>query len=280
MPVLLAEIDGFLRKDLTMSLSTQMDTENENKATESEVKEAEAAENAAECKEEGDAAAPKKEEGVIMPFKYAEDEHYYIESLGKIKRKPFYSFVKRMFDFFASLIALLLLALPMLIVAIAIKIDSKGPVFYSQERLGLNGKKIKVVKFRTMVADAEKAGAQWSQGKSDSRITRFGSFLRKTRIDELPQLFGCLTGSMSLIGPRPEREVFYNKFEEHVHGFSERLKVKPGLTGLAQVSGGYDLRPEEKVLLDVEYIKKRSLWLDIKILFKTVGVIFSHKGAK
>ena len=83
-----------------------------------------------------------------------------------------------------------------------------------------------------------------------------------------------------MIGPRPEREIFYNKFEEHVHGFSERLKVKPGLTGLAQVNGGYDLRPEEKVAYDVEYIKNRSLWLEIKILFKTIGVIFAGEGAK
>ena len=237
-------------------------------------------ENKNDLQQETLAQSQGKKEDVIMPFTYGEDEHYYVESLGKIKKKPFYSLIKRLFDFFSSLIALTLLAVPMLVVAIVIKCTSKGPVFYAQERLGLRGKKIKVVKFRTMVADAEKAGAQWSQGNNDSRITRVGAFLRKTRIDELPQLFGCLIGTMSLIGPRPEREVFYNKFEEHVHGFSERLKVKPGLTGLAQVSGGYDLRPEEKVQFDIEYIKKRSLWLEIKILFKTVGVIFSHKGAK
>ena len=253
-----------LRKDILIMMTQ---TEHEDKVKET------LPESNAVGKEE-------KKDDVIMPFEYADDEHYYVESLGKIKRKPFYSLVKRLFDFFASFFALTLLAVPMLIVAIVIKCTSKGPVFYSQERLGLNGKKFKVVKFRTMVADAEKAGAQWSQGNNDSRITRVGAFLRKTRIDELPQLFGCLIGTMSLIGPRPEREVFYNKFEEHVHGFSERLKVKPGLTGLAQVSGGYDLRPEEKVQFDIEYIKKRSLWLEVKILFKTVGVIFSHNGAK
>jgi lipopolysaccharide/colanic/teichoic acid biosynthesis glycosyltransferase len=168
----------------------------------------------------------------------------------------------------------------MLIIAIAIKCSSKGPVFYSQERLGLKGKRFMLVKFRTMVADAEKAGAQWSQGDNDSRITKVGSILRKTRLDELPQLWACLKGDLSLVGPRPEREVFYNKFEEHVHGFSERLKVRPGLTGLAQVSGGYDLRPEEKVIHDVEYIKNRSLRLELKILFKTVKVVFTHDGAK
>ena len=220
--------------------------------------------------------APK----VILPYDYEADEHYYIEDLGKIKKKPFYSFVKRAFDLVACSLALILLALPMLIVAIAIKCTSPGPVFYKQERLGLNGKRFMLVKFRSMVNDAEKNGAKWSDGDNDSRITKVGSFIRKTRIDELPQLWLCVTGKLSLIGPRPEREVFYDAFEEHVHGFRERLKVKPGITGLAQVSGGYDLRPEEKVLLDVEYIKKRSLGLELKILFKTVGVVFSHKGAK
>jgi lipopolysaccharide/colanic/teichoic acid biosynthesis glycosyltransferase len=221
-----------------------------------------------------------KTDDVVMPFEYAEDEHYYVDDLGTIKKKPFYSFMKRAFDIFVSIFGLIFCALPMLIIAIAIKCSSKGPVFYAQERLGLNGKKFMLVKFRTMVADAEKQGAQWSQGDSDSRITKVGSILRKTRLDELPQLWTCFTGKLSLIGPRPEREIFYNKFEEHVHGFSERLKVKPGLTGLAQVSGGYDLRPEEKVVHDIEYIKNRSIGLEIKILFKTVKVIFTHDGAK
>ena len=234
--------------------------------------------NAEQVKEE--TAEQTAAEDVVMPCVYGEDEHYYVEQLGTLKKKPIYAFVKRCFDFFASFFALLLLALPMLIIAIAVKCSSPGKVFYAQDRLGKNGKKIKVVKFRTMVSDAEKDGAQWSQGDKDPRITKIGSFLRKTRMDELPQLFGCLIGTLSLVGPRPERGVFYDKFEEHVHGFSERLKVKPGLTGLAQVSGGYDLRPEEKVIYDVEYIKKRSLWLDIKILFRTVGVIFNHSGAK
>ena len=220
------------------------------------------------------------EKAVIMPFSYRDDEHYYVEDLGKIKKKPFYSFVKRSFDIVVSFLGLIVMALPMLVIAIAIKTTSKGPVFYSQERLGLNGKKFMLTKFRTMRADAEKNGAQWSDGDKDDRITKVGSFLRKTRLDEIPQLWACFVGTLSIIGPRPEREVFYNEFEKHVHGFSERLKVKPGLTGLAQVNGGYDLRPEEKVKFDVEYIKTRSLWLEIKILFKTVVVVFTHDGAK
>ena len=216
----------------------------------------------------------------VMPFEYAPDEVHQIENIGEVKPKLFYSFVKRTFDIFASLFGLLLMALPMVAIAIAIKCDSKGKVFYSQERLGLNGKKFMLVKFRSMREDAEKDGAKWSNGDKDDRITKVGRFLRKTRLDELPQLWACLIGTLSLIGPRPEREVFYNEFEKHVPGFSQRLLVKPGLTGLAQVSGGYNLRPEEKVVYDLEYIKNRSIWLDIKILFKTVKVVFSHDGAK
>lgn len=222
----------------------------------------------------------KKPEKIILPYEYKEDEHYFVEDVGEIASKPFYSFVKRAFDIVACSFALLICLVPMLIVALVIKLTSKGPVFYSQDRLGLNGKTIKVVKFRSMVADAEKDGAKWSDGDSDSRITKVGAFLRKTRIDELPQLWSCVIGDMSLIGPRPERAIFYDAFEEHVHGFKQRLKVKPGITGLAQISGGYDLRPEEKIVYDIEYIKNRSLMMEIKILFKTVAVIFSHEGAK
>lgn len=137
-----------------------------------------------------------------------------------------------------------------------------------------------IIKFRSMYDDAENNGAQWSDGENDERITPFGKFLRLTRMDELPQFAQILTGKMSLVGPRPERECFYEKFETYIHGFSERLKVKPGLTGLAQVSGGYDLRPEEKVVYDIEYIKKRSLWLDLKCILLTVRIIFSHNGAR
>lgn len=221
----------------------------------------------------------KANEEVIMPFEDTQQE-YYIEDLGKIKRKLFYSFFKRFFDFILSLVAIIILFIPMIIVGILVKITSKGPILYKQDRLGKNGKPFKLVKFRSMRVDAEANGAQWSQGDNDPRITKFGRIMRKTRIDELPQLFTILTGKMSIVGPRPEREVFYNEFEKYIHGFNQRLKVKPGLTGLAQVSGGYDLKPEEKIVYDIEYIKKRSLWLDFKIIIKTVVVVFTHKGAK
>lgn len=215
---------------------------------------------------------------VILPFE--KKGEFFVEQLGEIERKPVYDFVKRVFDVVASAIALLILFIPMVIIGVIIKLNSEGTVLYSQERLGFRGKKIKIIKFRTMYSDAEENGAKWSEGEDDERIFPFGKLLRKTRLDELPQLWNILKGDMSIVGPRPERECFHNEFETYIHGFSERLKVKPGLTGYAQINGGYDLRPEEKVLYDVEYIKNRSLWLDFKIIFGTVKVVFTHDGAK
>ncbi len=219
-----------------------------------------------------------KECAVILP--YENSEEYYIEDLGEIEKKPVYAFAKRAIDIVVSFIFSLLLVVPMLVIALLVKVTSKGSVFYHQERLGLNGKKIDVLKFRTMKMDAEEEGIRWSAGKEDPRITGFGRVLRNTHLDELPQLWCILTGKMTLVGPRPEREVYYNEFERYIHGFHERLKVKPGLTGLAQVKGGYFLKPEEKIAYDVEYIKTRSLWLDTKIIFKTVCVVFRREGVK
>ena len=215
---------------------------------------------------------------VVLPFE--KKGEYFVESVGEIPKKPLYSFIKRTFDIFVSLIALIVLAIPMLIIAAMIKIKSPGPVFYKQERLGYRGVKVNIIKFRTMNLDAEVAGAQWSQGDDDPRIFPLGRILRKFRLDELPQFWNILKGNLSLVGPRPEREIFYDEFETYVHGFHERLKVKPGLTGLAQVNGGYDLKPEEKIVWDIEYIKHRGLLMDLKILFKTVAVVFDHEGAK
>ena len=165
-------------------------------------------------------------------------------------------------------------------IAVVVKVTSPGPVLFRQRRVGLNGRQFTILKFRSMCADAEKAGAKWSDGDNDARITPIGHVLRKFRLDELPQLLCILAGTMSLVGPRPELDVFYREFEKHVHGFSERLRVKLGLTGWAQINGGYDLAPQEKVKKDIEYIRNRSAWLDIKIIIKTVGIVFSHDGAK
>ncbi len=223
------------------------------------------------------------EENVMVIMPYEANEEFFVEDLGEIDKKPVYSFFKRAFDIVFSIIALVVLALPMAVIAILVKFSNKssgGTIFYHQERLGLNGAKIDVIKFRTMHMDAEANGAQWSNGDDDPRITPFGRVLRKTRLDELPQFWCILKGEMTLVGPRPEREIFYDQFDKYIHGFRERLKVKPGLTGHAQVCGGYYLKPEEKIVYDVEYIKKRSLWLDFKIILKTAKVIFKHEGAK
>lgn len=225
-------------------------------------------------------AAPAQVTTLVMPYDYAENEHYYVPTVGKVQKKPLYSFLKRAFDLLVSMVAIILLSVFMLIIAIVVKVTSPGPVLYKQERLGLNGKRFTILKFRSMCQDAEKNSAMWSSGDNDVRITKIGHVLRKFRLDELPQLFCIFIGTMTFVGPRPERECFYREFEKHVHGFSERLKVKPGLTGLAQVNGGYDLSPQEKVKLDVEYIQKRSIGLDIKIIFKTVKIVFSHEGAR
>lgn len=197
----------------------------------------------------------------------------------KPKKKPFYSFVKRLTDIVISSVGLIVAFIPMIIIGIIVRIDSEGPAIYKQERLGLNGKSFMLLKFRSMQIDAEDEGAKWAE-ENDIRCTRVGGFLRKSRIDELPQLLNILKGDMSLVGPRPERPYFYNEFEKTIHGFSHRLNVRPGLTGLAQVNGGYDLLPEEKVVYDMEYIENRSLWLDFKCIVKTVAVVFNFDGAR
>lgn len=205
---------------------------------------------------------------------------YIVRKLTDVEQKPVYSFFKRAFDIVASLCAIIVLAVPMLIIALAIVIDSKGGAIYNQDRLGINGVPFTLYKFRTMVADAEKiSGACWA-AKNDSRCTKLGKFLRSTRLDELPQLFNILKGDMSVVGPRPERPIFYDEFDSYIDGFRQRLMIVPGLSGLAQINGGYDLAPEQKIAYDLEYIETRSFWLDIKIIFKTIAIVFSHKGAR
>jgi exopolysaccharide biosynthesis polyprenyl glycosylphosphotransferase len=166
--------------------------------------------------------------------------------------------------------------------AIAIKLEDHGPVFYSQERIGLYGKPFTVYKFRTMRTDAEKFGAQWAT-KDDPRITKVGKFLRKTRIDELPQILCVLKGDMSMVGPRPERAVFISKLREEIPFYISRLKMKPGLTGWAQVCHHYDTSTEDvkiKLQYDMYYFENMSLLLDFQILVRTVYVVLTGKGAQ
>ncbi len=190
-----------------------------------------------------------------------------------------YRFVKRSFDIVSTGLALIVLAIPMGIIAIKIKRESAGPVIYSQRRVGKNGRIFNVYKFRSMYTDAEERGAQWAQG-DDPRVTPFGKVMRKTRMDELPQFWNVFKGDMSLIGPRPERPAFCEEFEKRIHGWRYRTMVTPGLSGLAQVTGGYDLLPKEKVKLDMFYIEHRTLRMDIRIILKTLGVVSTGEGAR
>lgn len=186
---------------------------------------------------------------------------------------------KRVVDIVVSAIAIIVLAIPMCVIAASIKLDSKGPVFYLQERLGKFGKPFILIKFRSMYTDAEDSGVQWAE-INDVRVTRVGRILRPFRLDEIPQFFNVLCGSMSLVGPRPERRFFYDEFKKTVPEFQERLNVTPGLSGLAQVSGGYDLQPQEKIVYDLKYIQDQSFMLDLRIIALTFTVLLSRSGAR
>ncbi len=213
-----------------------------------------------------------------MPQKQ-QTKTFTVPDIGKVKRKPLYSVCKRLFDIVFSLIGLIVLAIPMLVIAIIIRKGSKGKAIFSQERWGKDKKTFTIYKFRTMNLDAEEGGPKWAE-KSDCRCTKIGHTLRRTRLDELPQLWNILKGDMSFVGPRPEREFFYNEFEKYINGFTQRTKVIPGLTGWAQVNGGYDLSPEEKIVYDMEYIEKRSFALDLKCIYLTVRIVFTGNGAR
>lgn len=191
-----------------------------------------------------------------------------------------YVHAKRAFDIAVAGVGLLC-ALPICLgTAIAIKVTSPGPIFYTQERMGLNGRRFLIYKFRSMTTDAEtKSGPMWAT-KNDARVTPVGRFIRKHRIDEIPQLFNVLNGDMSMIGPRPERPHFHAEFCEKWPLFDRRLAVRPGVTSLSHVLGSYDSEPEDRLRYDLMYISSLSLALDLKILFATVRVVLGAKGAQ
>jgi len=194
-----------------------------------------------------------------------------------IKRYNFAtSIVKRALDLFLSLFALILLSPLFILIVILIKVTSKGPAIYAQERLGRNGKPFMLYKFRSMVADAEKHTGPVLAKQKDERVTRVGRLLRRTRLDEFPQILNVIKSEMSIVGPRPERDFFVKQHPE-LQGM--RLSVKPGLTGLAQIEGAYHSTPREKWQYDEFYISYMSLTLDILIILKTVWVILSKKGS-
>ncbi len=191
-------------------------------------------------------------------------------------------FLKRVTDIFLSAVSLLVLSPIMLLIALLIKIDSNGPIFYKQKRIGLRGKQFLLYKFRSMIADAEKyTGPVWAK-KNDWRITRMGKIMRPFRLDELPQLFNVLAGDMSFVGPRPERPHFVAQFIEKIPLYRLRHTVLPGITGLAQVKYSYDQTIEDvkkKLIYDLEYINNISLRLDLKIFLKTILTVIKKEGA-
>lgn len=202
-----------------------------------------------------------------------------IKEVNPEVKRSFYDVFQRIMDISLTLIGLII-GIPLIIIfGVAITLETKGGIFYSQERIGKGGKVFKIYKLRSMVSNAEENGAQWAIN-NDPRITKVGGLIRKKRIDEIPQLFNVLKGDMSIIGPRPERPMFTQKFNKEIPGFINRLQVKPGITGWAQVNGGYELIPKKKWELDMYYIKNRSIKLDLLIIFKTVKIVLTGDGAR
>ena len=188
--------------------------------------------------------------------------------------------VKRTLDIILSSIAMVI-ALPfMLVIAAAIKLEDGGPVFYKQKRLTLNGREFNILKFRSMIVDAEKyAGAVLAED-NDPRITKIGKLIRATRLDELPQILNILKGDMSIVGPRPERKCFADEFAKEIPEFEYRLKVKGGLTGYAQIYGKYNTSAYDKLRLDLMYIENYSIVLDIKLMLLTLRIMFSKDSTE
>lgn len=201
---------------------------------------------------------------------------FMIEKLGLRAEQ---AFVKRAFDLFFSFLGLIAISPLVLIFAMLIKLTSKGPAFYCQERITKGNKSFNVIKFRTMYTDAEDITGPTLSEENDPRVTPIGRFLRRTRIDELPQLINVLKGEMSLVGPRPERPFFVEQFIHEMPEYSHRFVVKAGITGYAQIFGNYSTAPEDKLRYDLMYIRNYSLLLDIKLIFNTLRVLFTPGSA-
>ena len=187
--------------------------------------------------------------------------------------------IKRLIDFFGSLIGSIIIFPILIIIALLIKLTSKGPVFFKQERLGKDGKTFMILKFRTMVVNAEKIGdGLFVKTELDNRITKIGKLLRATSLDELPQLWNVIVGDMSLVGPRPPVPHHPHKYEEYTDFQRKRFEMKPGMTGLTQVTVRNSVPWDERIPVDVEYVEKFNVWLDIKILLKTIQKIFVRES--
>lgn len=200
--------------------------------------------------------------------------------MGEITLRNMNLFIKRVIDFFGSLVGVIILSPILIIIALLIKLTSKGPVFFRQERLGKDGKTFKILKFRTMVVNAEKIGDGLSvNSENDNRITKIGKLLRTTSLDELPQLFNVILGQMSLVGPRPPVNYFpYDGYNNYPEWAKKRFTMKPGVTGLTQVTVRNSVSWDERIKVDNDYIDSFNVWFDIKLLFKTLGRIFKSEN--
>ena len=215
-----------------------------------------------------------------VPVQHVERDFYKYFPFSRSNKNRFYLFIS---SFFNAIFAILVLSLTILLLPLILVgnvLGNRGPLLYRQKRVGMNGKVFEIIKFRTMVVNAEDAGAQWAT-KEDKRITPFGKFLRNTRLDEIPQCINILKGEMSLIGPRPERPIFVKKLSAEIPFYEIRHVVKPGLTGWAQVRGRYAESVDdtlEKLQYDLYYIKHRSFFLDLNILLKTISTVIYYRG--
>ena len=204
---------------------------------------------------------------------------WFLENISRGEKK-LYELLKNTLDISLAIIGGIIVMILFPFIALAIKFESKGPIFYKQIRVGQGGKTFQVIKFRTMVENAEQNGAVWAQ-KEDPRVTKFGRFLRKTRLDELPQVINILKGEMSFVGPRAERPEFVEKLKKEIPFYEERLLVRPGLSGWAQINYGKDLNhndTKEKLQYDLYYIKNRSFTVDLAVILKTIKTVLSATG--
>jgi len=207
------------------------------------------------------------------------DEIWFLENFSR-SEKRIEEVLKRGFDIFFSAIGILITVVLLPLIALAIKIDSPGPIFYTQKRVGKDGKIFNLYKFRTMKIDAEKEGPRWAE-ENDERVTKVGYFLRRTHLDELPQAISIFRGDLSLVGPRPERPEFTSILQKEIPYYNIRTLVKPGITGWAQLNFSYGNSIEdakEKLQYDFYYIKNRSFFLDLGIILKTAKIVLFAKG--
>lgn len=215
-----------------------------------------------------------------IPVQYVDKDFYRYFPFSRSNQNKFYKLFHRLFDIIMALIGIGFFLIIFPFILLGNLIGNRGPIFYTQNRIGRNGFAFKIIKLRTMITDAEKDGAVWAQ-KNDTRITRFGKFLRRSRLDEIPQFFNVLFGEMSVIGPRPERPVFVRELSEQIPFYETRHVVKPGLTGWAQVMGSYGSSTDdalEKLQYDLYYIKRRNLFMDLSIVLKTISTVIFYRG--